>query len=307
MEACNKALLAKGEKLISSKGTILKDLYDMEALYPQIHIIKKKEGRIVYYEYEDKSTSIFKTTLNDEDMARLTQTLAILSKIQGLPNFDWIEETVQNLKLSLDISNDNSDYVMLDDNFDLKGLHYFSNLFTAIITKQPIQITYHPFNKQATPIVLHPYLLKQYNKRWFVIGHVVGYDTLSNYALDRIEAIENHNIPFVENHDYDFNEYFDEIIGVTHHDREAQKIVIRVDVGTYPYIETKPLHGTQKVIERAEDHIIIQIEVIENFELRQLLLSYGAGVTVVSPTSLRDKLKAEAEKILLNYQFVQPN
>ena len=60
----------------------------------------------------------------------------------------------------------------------------------------------------------------------------------------------------------------------------------------YPYIRTKPLHGTQKVIEYHEDgSVVIQIEVRENYELIQKLLSFGEKLVVMSPDNIRRKIQ----------------
>ena len=58
------------------------------------------------------------------------------------------------------------------------------------------------------------------------------------------------------------------------------------------YILTKPIHGSQK--EKFFDKdvgLTITIEVIPNYELKSLLLSFGNEVKVVSPNWLQQELK----------------
>lgn len=46
-----------------------------------------------------------------------------------------------------------------------------------------------------------------------------------------------------------------------------------------------------KKISQNNDSTIIEIEVIPNHELRQLLLSYGDSIEIISPESLRKEFK----------------
>jgi predicted DNA-binding transcriptional regulator YafY len=102
---------------------------------------------------------------------------------------------------------------------------------------------------------------------------------------------------------YDFNdEYFEDIVGVTRHSEPVEKIQIRVNNDTLPYITTKPLHGSQRIISSDERTTLIQIEVIPNFELEQLLLYYGESVTVVNPVDFREKMRDRIKKMVENYE-----
>ena len=150
--------------------------------------------------------------------------------------------------------------------------------------------------------------MKQYNNRWFLFGCVDGYTNLTNLPLDRIQGIEPASIPYKPNTDIDLNEYFEDMIGVSRrYDDKVSPILIKVDNSLYPYIETKPLHGTQRVISRDEDGVVIQIEVIINRELRQLLLSYGSSLTVLIPKELQQTMIEESKKTLQKYETVQIN
>ena len=53
----------------------------------------------------------------------------------------------------------------------------------------------------------------------------------------------------------------------------------------YKYIMTKPLHTSQRLLERNRDDgsCIFEIEVVLNFELYSVLMGYGPGVRVLSP------------------------
>lgn len=304
-EKCNIALEVAGYKHVESKVTILKDLEGIESDFPEAKIVRKRAGRFIFYEYEDKSFSIYKLPLNDGEMAQLAQTVSMLSRFEGMPNFDWVDDLIERFKSSLNIPTTRETIVAFDENFDLVGRNWFSQLFTATATQQALKIRYQPFNKPEKTYLFHPYLLKQYNKRWFLFGCVDGYSNLSNLPLDRIQAIEPACIPYKPNKDINLFEFFEEMIGVSRRTEDkAIKIQIKVDNERYHYIETKPLHGTQKVIRREDDGVVIQIEVIKNQELLQLLQSYGSHITVLEPQELQQEIIENSKKILQKYQSV---
>ena len=63
------------------------------------------------------------------------------------------------------------------------------------------------------------------------------------------------------------------------------------------------MHHSQHLVRYKENgNAIIQLKVVPNFELKQLILSYGNRMTVLSPKHLRNEILAEIEEILKNYQ-----
>ena len=307
MEKCNIALEEAGCKPVTSKVTILEDLKGIDAIFPEAHIVQRKVGRYIYYEYEDKSFSIYQIPLSDDEMAQLAQTISILSKFEGMPSFDWVDNFIKHFKSTLNIPSTRDTIVAFDENFDLKGRGWFAKLFSAIASQQALEIKYQPFGQNEKTSLLHPYLLKQYNNRWFLLGCVDGFNTITIFALDRINDIAPANIPYKPNTNIDFQDFFDERVGVSSGRGEAEIIHIKVSNDLYNYIETKPIHGTQKKVREEENGVVIQIEVVINRELVQLLQSYGFGVTVLKPKELQDIIICDAKKKLQNYQSVQTN
>ncbi len=74
------------------------------------------------------------------------------------------------------------------------------------------------------------------------------------------------------------------------------EIHLKVDLQLAPYIKTKPLHGSQKKIEENETYVIFSLDVIPNFELEKLILSFGEQMEVLSPIEFREKIKSRLTK-----------
>lgn len=304
MDACNIELESLGEYPVTAMNTIRDDLEQIMANYPEANIISYREGRNIYYTYEDKSYSIFNIPLNDEEVAQLTHTITVLSRFEGMPQFEWMEVFIERFKTSLNIPKISEPIVGFDENLDLRGRNYFTTLFQAISNKQVLSIIYKNFKYDVEKnYIIHPYYLKQYNGRWFLVAFSQNIGKLSIFAFDRIKSIQILHTDYIQNTDYDFNEYFDDMIGVTKPDSSALEIVkIRVSNNRWPYIETKPLHGTQKVIFKNDEGVIIQIQVYLNKELEQLIMSFGADIEVIEPQSLRQLIHENLIKSCSNYK-----
>ena len=126
-------------------------------------------------------------------------------------------------------------------------------------------------------------------------------DQITSFALDRIisyYAVEDEE--YIENKTINFDEYFDDIIGITlPKDGKIEKVILKFSASRYPYIVTKPPHGSMKLIDK-ENHII-QLNIIPNRELENLILSYGNDVEVLEPLWLREQIKSKLKETIQKY------
>lgn len=303
MDACNDALKAHGLRPVTSANTIRSDFKTISDRWGKtIKCVRK--GRDFIYFYEDPNFSIFNNPMSEDEIMRVYGALEVLERFEGKEGFEWIEELNAHLRTSLHMGKEGSSVIAYDDNALLKGMQFFADLHDYIRSKQPIKVTYRPYvNPEQLEEVIHPYFLKQYNSRWFVLGYNPKYDAITNFALDRIISIEKANQKYIPNTKYDFKAYFDKVIGVTIEEGSPEEILIEVDATQYPYVASKPMHHTQNMVgESKNGNPIISLQLIPNFELKQQILSYGTRMTVLSPEHLRNEIEGEIKEILRNYQ-----
>lgn len=311
IEVCNEALYSHtGNSAYSdpskpgiSRRQILNDIAFMESeegyRAPIEHI---KSGKRVYYRYDDKDFSIRHAPITDEELTQLQATLTMLNRFKGMPNFEWIDSMVSNMEDKFHLKGSSENVIGLDGNDYAKGNEFITPIFNAIVNRTALHIAYKTFHKGERDWIIHPYYLKQYNSRWFLIGQSdSNVKRLTNVALDRIASLEQVSVKFRPNISVDdFNEYFEDIIGVSIPEgREVEKVVLRFSCHRFPYVESKPMHGSQRVINRAEG--LVSIEVIPNPELEALLLSFGEDVEVVEPKWLRNSISENVRKIYEKY------
>jgi predicted DNA-binding transcriptional regulator YafY len=181
--------------------------------------------------------------------------------------------------------------INFENNIDLKGLHFLTPLFNAIINCRVLIVKYKDF-KSSEPyeITFHPYYLKQYNNRWFVFGLNLENKVPNwNLALDRIEYLSETNLKYTPSNT-DWEEYFFDIVGVTRPAGVAlQEIVLNFSPEVAPYVLTKPIHPSQKH-KNEPTGLEIKIKVIPNFELERLILSFGEQIKVISPQDFKERI-----------------
>jgi predicted DNA-binding transcriptional regulator YafY len=147
--------------------------------------------------------------------------------------------------------------------------------------------------------VVYPYLLKEFRNRWFLFGSQVEDLLLYNLALDRIISIEKTDIPYQENPNFDSATFFDDMIGVSKDINDKPKeITFLATEKQSKYIETKPLHKSQKLLNRDIDgYCTFSINVVLNFELYSVLMSYGSGIKILSPKRVERYMKRMSEQM----------
>ncbi|QDO95308.1 WYL domain-containing protein [Formosa sediminum] len=266
-------------------------------------IEKDKVGRKVYYYYSDINFSINNQPLTESEALELKETLVALNRFKGLPQFEWIENMTTRLEASFQFGEQANEIIEFDQNEFLKGKEFMNSLYHAIINKTVLNVSYKSFKLLGNSLIeFHPYYLKQYNNRWFIFGNNPKFDNITNLALDRIIKIDITNKQYLETH-IDFKEYFEDIIGVTYFEnKRSEKIVLQVEKTLWPYIKTKPLHGSQKVNEIQHDYVLISLELIPNYELESMLLQFGERLTIIKPDSLRLSIVQRVMKMNENYK-----
>lgn len=255
-----------------------------------------------YYTYEDKDYSITNIPLTDQDLGHLTEAVEFLKQFQGFSHFKQLGGMVQKLEDHIYSAKEKQKPVIsFDSNPNLRGLEYLDQIYQAIIKKTVLKISYQSFKaKQPTDVEFHPYLLKEFNNRWFILGRKGGKNDIINYALDRIQAIEL--LPgkhYQENDSFDPDTFYQDVVGVTvMQGMRPEKIVFRVNKKNAQYVITKPIHHSQKLVSQEEDGATFELYIKINFELERIFLGYGNTLEIVSPVRLRRRIKSVFEEAL---------
>lgn len=309
IQACNDALYSHtgderyGDPLHPgiSRRQVLNDIDFMESEAGWAALIDRiKDGRRVYYRYENREYTINNQPITDEEMAKLRETMLMLSRFKGMPQFEWMESLLTNLEDKFHLQGLSDSVISMDSIEYAAGIEYLSPLFNAIINKTPLLIEYKTFDGKEFKWEIHPYHIKQYNNRWFLIGlNNDEYHNISTVALDRIVSFEQLHCSFIENTVIEnFDDYFYDIVGVSFPiDKTIKDVVLKFSEHRFPYIKAKPIHGSQRIAD--ENERLVSLKLIPNKELEAILLSFGDDVEVLNPKGLREII---ANKIRNSYE-----
>lgn len=296
------------EDLLQAVNDKLDDRYDkkvsLRSLYDDLKYLqdekgapvkKYREGQRVYYQYEDATYSVLNLPVSEEEIIKLKDAIKMLRAVNDFNLLDDVDTIVSKLEHTITANvPENRLMIQFEKHTYAYGAEYIDNLFTAIKEKCALKILYQPFGTpQPQEWTVHPYLLKEYRNRWFLICRRDGTQKVTNMALDRIRKIKNTTVPFVDNDLFDGETYYSHLIGVTFPEGEqVQDILLKVTGLQVNYVKTKPIHQSQQVVEEPDDKtLIVRLRLIVNYELQAVLMSYTPDVEVLQPARLRNMLK----------------
>jgi len=306
IDACGEALYEyQGIDTGVSRRTIQADIEMMRSnklgYEAPIEVVDKK-----YYTYSDKNYSITNSPINQQDMQVLSEVSDLLKQFKGFNHFTDLNEMVSKLEDKIYTQKTQSAPVIdFEKNDNLKGLEWIEVIRKTIVAKKAICITYQSFKaREASTFCFSGYLLKEYRNRWFVLGMQHKRNShIMNLALDRIQTATEHEEPYRENGILDLSTYYNDCIGVTKSPGQRDcEVIFWVDAPNAPYVITKPLHHTQKLLSEDETGKIFSIRVIMNFELERELLGFGSKMRVLGPRVLVKQIKQQLQQTLNNYQ-----
>ena len=291
IEACNEKLLEFTGSGGISRRQIFDDIRFMESSAGwEIELERKRFGKRIYYRYKDPDYSINRQPLTNNEIDQIKLSTFILSRVDGQPEYGWASEMYAKLEDKFNIDGQSS-VVMLDSNPYAEGLTHISTIYNAITRHKALHIEYKTFQDKNYSWDIHPYFLREYNNRWFLIAlNNLDDRQLLHIALDRIIEIQETDIDYIENNVIDdIQKYFEDVIGVTIPRKgRPETIKLQFSEHRYPYIIAKPIHGSMKIIDK--NNRIVSVDVIPNKELESLILSFGNDVEILEPERLRNKI-----------------
>lgn len=277
-----------------SKRTIQLDIQTMRSdklgYHAPIEVVNRK-----YYQYAEEGYSITNSPISGQDVDKLNEVVSLLKQFKEFSYFNDLSALITRLEDKvINRESPKKSPVQFDKNEKLHGTQWLQPLHSAIVKCMSIDMYYQSF-KAKEPQVLHvfPYLLKEYNNRWFLLAGIDKGSKIMVLALDRMKGIkENPFRPFEPAEGIDVYTYFNDLIGVSKSPRQKPiEVVLRVKDDTMPYLKTKPMHDSQEILEEKGDYGLVKIKVIWNFELEREILGRGEAIEVISPSRLRRKIK----------------
>ncbi len=262
-------------------------------------------GKKCYYRYSDPDFHIYNNELSVTDISKLQAVIDMLARFRGTATNVWLEDVISNLEYRFGLKSNAEHLVSFEQNEQLKGVEHLTNIIDATINHQTLDIVYQTFKWKEIAMTIHPYYIKQYNGRWFLYGLNDELNRISNLALDRILYYENSEKAFKKNESYDFSTYFDDVMGATipNDDVKKETIGLRFSANRFPYVISKPIHKSQKLVD--DINCVVEIQVRPTRELDQQLFSFIPDVEILYPEWYRQQIKEKLAENLKKYSSMK--
>ena len=272
-----------------SKRTLQRDIKDIREIY---HIDIQYNKSIKKYEIVEDNDLYAQNLFEAFDVFRALQNHGNLSKIIAF------------------------DHRYPKDAPHPAGTQHLSTLLQAIKQKKQLQLHYYKFwgSKEVQIRTIEPYLLKESQRRWYVLALDVDKKLLRVFGLDRIKSIEDMGIKRMYDPPKEIIHFFDDSFGVwVDNDRtKAEKVILSFkkqegDSFFIPnpaeYLRAMPLHRSQVFIKDTPEEMILSLRVKITPDFVKEILSYGAYVRVIEPQHLADRIKTEIKNALQLYDI----
>jgi predicted DNA-binding transcriptional regulator YafY len=260
------------------------------------------------YAYEDPNYSINKFPLNRDELKSMAFVGNLLDQFKDIELFNTYSGAVAKVVNAIRVGRFKIDYpkynfIGFEKSPEVGGSKFLGPLIEAIIHKQVVEIQYQRFERDK-PIrhVIHPYYLKEYRNRWYLIGWHDRYEDIRTFALDRMISVEMRKEKrYIEGY-FDPTEYFKNSVGVIARMGDPVVVRLRFTKAQGDYILTQPIHQSQVAERKTKDYVTIRLSVLVTYELTSAIVSWGDHVKVLEPKSLKDEIMEMHRKALGLYE-----
>jgi predicted DNA-binding transcriptional regulator YafY len=309
-QKCEDALY-KFDNASISISTIEKDI---KAMKDDPHLgylapIEYDRARKGYY-YTETDYSINGLPLSIEELEALKFAAVTLFQYRNITIFEYFKEAIDKIytKLSLTTEPDDiriDEFVHFEKPIGDTGTEWLQPIYAAIVAEKAIEFTYHNIYKnEEKQFTLVPYILKEQNKHWYLVGWYAKHDCYLIFSLDRIQTLTVLEKRVKKRIDFNPDKFFLYSSGIMKGASKPLKITLEVKPPVSKLLLLQPMHQTQQLIKEKKDYIVLTMEVVQSPELMNQLLSWGDAVKVVKPASLVQVMKVSIHKMAENYDSV---
>ena len=184
------------------------------------------------------------------------------------------------------------------------GQQYLTAVMQAMLDGAVLRIGYRKYlSPEAEQRVLHPYAVKEFAKRWYIVAFSVQAQALRVYALDRVRSLERTGEHFSMPGNFDVDTLFEASYGIyLPEGAQPQLVILRATERETAYLQDLPLHPSQTLIEQGNGYSLFALRVIPNPNFIMDLCKYGDRLEVMEPLSVREAVKEALNKAIQRYE-----
>lgn len=186
------------------------------------------------------------------------------------------------------------------------GLNHINTIVEAMKLSRCIDLKFKQFYEtEYRDLTIEPYGLKQFDRRWYLVGPEIGDRPVRAYCLDKIKEPQMSKNTFVIPDDFSLNAFYNDYFGTVMYESDDSDtivpptdILLKVWKRERPYIESLKLHHTQEPIEEHEEYSIYHCYMAPTWDVERRLLECNDHVEVLAPQELRDMMAEHAQNMV---------
>jgi predicted DNA-binding transcriptional regulator YafY len=154
---------------------------------------------------------------------------------------------------------------------------------------------YSAARNQTTRREVSPYHLYYSQGALYLIGYCHIRKDVRMFAVERIKTVTLTDHPYQIPLDFDIDAYVKDAIGIMR--GQPIRVELRFNKATAAWAKDRIWHSTQSLTRHKNGEMTMTLTVADNRELIGWILSFGSGVRVIHPASLRQAVREEATAI----------
>jgi predicted DNA-binding transcriptional regulator YafY len=248
------------------------------------------------YCYTDPDFKLGNLDLSDDDIASIRESLALVQSIGAgridekfshamqkvLATVAEVYEQPQNKQAAA--------YLQTMSVPPSRGFEHFELFAKACREQIPVSFVHYAYRKRRfTTVALHPFLIKEFDNKWYLFGYSEKHGAVRHFGFDRIFSPLLLQKPFST---FDQTQTF-EVLANSYGvfpipEAKKQRIKLGVSSLATHYFEAYPLHRSQVLNKAADGSAELILELVPTIELSRLILWHGRHVQVLSPEWFHD-------------------
>lgn len=182
---------------------------------------------------------------------------------------------------------------------------FLSIVILAMRENKVLDLHYQSYERETPTVhMLHPYAVKLFKQRWYVIGLSEKKNRILIFSMDRIQELIITEQKYCYPKQFSIHDYYRDSFGIIIDDKlESQRIRLKVMNNQACYFRSLPLHPSQKEIENHSEYSVFEYWLKPTYDFEQEILSHREDVEVLEPVQLRKIIKESVLKMAKLYSL----
>ncbi|VAW37108.1 hypothetical protein MNBD_GAMMA01-1811 [hydrothermal vent metagenome] len=177
----------------------------------------------------------------------------------------------------------------------------FAQVFSALQDNKKLEIQYQARStNKVSKRIISPLKLTNYKNAWYLDSWCHLRDAIRSFSLEQISQNQVLDAECLQVSDEQLKQHFSGSYGIFS-GKPKNVARLKVSAKVSRWVAAEQWHSNQKVSFLRDGSLFLEVPYNKDMELIMDILRYGENITVLSPDSLKDKIRQTIEQMLRNY------